>query len=162
MRVRVLPKNMFDTLLQKIKIDEDNVESQNAAFISIVNSDLAETSFFKNDHSNVLRLVFDDTTQEENHNRLRKGLSELRVFSREQAQQILEFSNKHKDVETIYVHCLAGRSRSGAVGTFINDVYGSQTFQQFLQTNTTVSPNYYILALLRRVYNNIEDDDTNL
>jgi predicted protein tyrosine phosphatase len=162
MRVRVLSKNMFDTLLPRMRIDESNVDTQNAAFISIVNSDSIGTSYFKNEHSNVLKLVFDDTTSQENHRRIKQGQSELTVFSREQAQQILDFVNKHKDVETFYVHCLAGRSRSGAVGTFINDIYGSQTFEQFLQSNTTVSPNYYILALLRRVYNNIEDDDTDL
>jgi predicted protein tyrosine phosphatase len=158
MRVRVLPKNMFDTILPRMRITESNVEGQNAAFISIINSDAVGTSYFNSDHSNVLRMVFDDATFDENERRAKLGLNELVLFTREQAQQILDFVNKNSEVETFYVHCSAGRSRSGAVGTFINDIWGSQTFEQFLQSNPTVSPNYYILALLRRVYNNIEDD----
>ena len=158
MRVKVLSKNLFDTTLTKMKINDSNVEMQKFAFISIINSDLIETSFFKEDHINVLRLVFDDATQEENERRIKAGLTELQLFTRNQAIQIIDFIEKNKNVETFYVHCLAGSSRSGAVGTFINDIYGSQTFHQFLESNPFVRPNYYILALLRRIHNNVEED----
>lgn len=158
MRIKVLSKSLFDSQLQRMKINDENVETHPYAFISIQNSDQPNGSYFKRDHTNVLRLVFDDATDVENQRRSKLGLAELQLFTKEQAKQIIDFMEKHKEVETFYVHCLAGQSRSGAVGTFINDTYGSQNFYQFCQSNPIIKPNYFILALLRRVYNNIEED----
>ena len=155
MRVRVLSKMIFDTILPKMKIDDSNVESQNYAFISISNSD-NPSSYFKIDHPNVLRLVFDDATLEENELRVKKGLNELQLFTKDQGKEVINFVEKNKEVDIFYVHCAAGQSRSGALGTFINDIYGNQNFYDFLQSNPIIKPNYYILALLRRIYNNIE------
>lgn len=158
-RVRVLSKTLFDTILPKMRIDDTNVESQNLAFISIRNSDMPDTSYFKETHPNVLGLVFDDETKDGNDLRIKKGLSESQLFTREQGQQIIDFVEKNKDVDIIYVHCLAGQSRSGAVGLFINDIWGEQNYYDFAQSNPTIKPNFFIVALLRRIYNNIEEDD---
>ena len=158
MRVRVLSKNIFDNILPRMKINDSNVEEYNYAFISILNSDTPNSSYFNQDHPNVLRLVFDDATMEENDRRIKLGLTELKLFTREQGDEILKFIEQNKNVDIFYVHCLAGQSRSGAVGTFINDIYGEQNFYNFVQSNPIIKPNYYILALLRRIYNNIEND----
>ena len=159
MRVRVLSKLKFDELLPRIGVTNDNADThKNLAFISIVNSDTKD-SFFKENKSNVLILVFDDATDEENVRRIKLGLNELQLFTTNDGKQIIEFVENNLNVETVYIHCSAGRSRSGAVGTFINDVWGEQSFHNFLESNPTVSPNYFILALLRRIYNNIEYDN---
>jgi|LakMenE01Jun11ns_1017448.scaffolds.fasta_scaffold8944012_1 predicted protein tyrosine phosphatase len=157
MRTRVLSKLKFDEILPRMGITNDTVGNFDAAFISISNPDSAHTAYFDGNRKNVLNLVFDDATDEENQRLSTLGLTELQLFTRKQAQEIIDFMEVNRDRETVYVHCSAGRSRSGAVGTFINDVWGRQTFQEFINSNPTVSPNYYVLALLRRVYNNIED-----
>jgi len=157
-RVRVLSKTLFDTILPRMRIDDTNVESQNLAFISIRNSDMPDTSYFKETHPNVLGLVFDDETEEGNEIRLKKGLKGSQLFTREQGQQIIDFVERNKNVDIIYVHCLAGQSRSGAVGLFINDIWGEQNYYDFAQSNPTIKPNYFIVAILRRIYNNIEED----
>lgn len=159
MRTRVLSKLKFDEILPRMGITNDTVGNFDAAFISISNPDSQHTAYFDGNRKNVLNLVFDDATDEENQRRSTLGLTELQLFTRKQAQEIIDFIEANRDRETVYVHCSAGRSRSGAVGTFINDVWGRQTFQEFINSNPTVSPNYYVLALLRRVYNNIEDGD---
>jgi len=41
----------------------------------------------------------------------------------EQAEQLVDFVDKHKG-KNIYVHCLRGTSRSGAVDKFLEDFYG--------------------------------------
>ena len=158
-RVRVLSKNMFDSILPRMKIDDLNVEYQhNLAFISIRNSDMPDMSYFKKNHTNVLNLVFDDETKEGNDLRVKSGIRESQLFTREQAKQIIDFVEMNKNVDIIYVHCLAGQSRSGAVGLFINDIWGEQSYYDFAQSNPIIKPNFFIVALLRRVYNNIEED----
>ena len=119
-------------------------------YISISNSNSEFKSFFDSDYQNVLRLEFDDVTDQDNE----PGTV---LFNREHAQKIIEFMDINKDIDMLYVHCLAGQSRSGAVGTFINDIYGSETYYEFMKRNPTIKSNYYILALLRRIYNNIEE-----
>ncbi len=158
MIVRVLSKNHFDEVLPRMKILNENVELQHSdkAFISILNSDTPNASYFNKDYSNVLRLIFDDATEEENENRIKKGLKELQLITTEQCKSLLSFIEQNKHVETFYVHCSAGVSRSGAVGVFINDLFGEESYFEFANSNPIIKPNYYILAILRRIYNGIE------
>lgn len=154
MIVRVLSKSHFDTVLPRMRIDNSNVEEHtDKAFISITNGDREDSHYFDKDYSNVLNLEFDDATDEENERRIKAGLNELVLFTEQQSKQIIEFIEKNKHVETFYVHCLAGQSRSGAVGLFINDLHGEETYFEFANSNPTIKPNYFILALLRRVQN---------
>lgn len=160
MIVRVLSKDHFDTVLPRMCIDNLNVEEHSdKAFISITDGDKEDIHYFDKDYQNVLNLEFDDASDEENQRRIKLGLRELILFTREQGEQIIDFLEKNKSIETLYVHCLAGRSRSGAVGTFANDVYGAETFYEFCNSNPTIMPNYFILALLKRVYNGVSDED---
>jgi predicted protein tyrosine phosphatase len=154
MIVRVLSKDRFDDKMQRMRIPNDKTiqDDTDKAFISIMNSDLPH-SYFPQNYSNVLRLIFDDVTEEENESRVKKGLQEMQLFTIEQAETIIEFIERNINVKEFYVHCLAGVSRSGAVGTFINDVYGEEKYFDFLNENPIIKPNFYILALLRRVYN---------
>ena len=163
MKIRVLSKNHFDDVLPRMRITNESVsEHLNEAFISILNSDMPNSSYFDKDYPNVLRLVFDDITDREQEWQIMKGsknTNELILFNRKHANKIIEFVEQNKHVDTMFVHCTAGVSRSGAVGTFINDIAGEQTFFKFTNSNSQIKPNFYILALLRRVYNKIEDDE---
>ncbi len=160
MKVRVLSKNQFDSLLPRMRIDDDNVETNvDSVFISIVGSDGHDYSYFNRDHCNVLRLIFDDITQEQNDYIVSKGEAPLLLFNKEHADAIIKFIERNKVAKICYVHCLAGVSRSGAVGTFINDICGYEKFTDFVKSNPYIMPNYYILTLLKRVYNNIALDD---
>lgn len=160
MKVRVLSKNHFDDILPRMRISNTNViEHVSEAFISILNSDQPDSSYFDKDYPNVLRLVFDDVTDEEFKRVSEQTQRELTLFSAEQAKQVLSFLENNKHVDTLYVHCTAGVSRSGAVGTIANDFYGKETFFEFTQSNPYIKPNYFIVALLRRVYNNIDENE---
>lgn len=129
MKVRVLSKKIFDEVLPKMRIDNTNViEHVSEAFISILNSEQPNSSYFDKDYPNVLRLVFDDVTDEELDRIVSETAKGLVLFSREQAEQVLSFLEANKNVDTLYVHCTAGVSRSGAIGTIANDLYGKQTF----------------------------------
>ena len=156
MIVRVLSKGHFDTVLPRMRIDNTNVEEHvDKAFISITDGDMKDVHYFDKDYSNVLNLEFDDATDEENERRVKSGQKELVLFTKEQGKKIIDFVEKNKHVETFFVHCLAGQSRSGAVGVFINDLFGEETYFEFANSNPIIKPNYFILALLRRIYNEL-------
>lgn len=159
MKVRVLSKDHFDTVLPRMKIYNENVEQHlDKAFISIVDGDKEDIHYFDRDYSNVLNLSFDDATDEENERRVKNGETELALFTKEQGEKILEFVEKNKHVEIFYVHCLAGKSRSGAVGLIINDYYGEESYYEFANSNPYIKPNFFMVALLRRIYNGVSDE----
>ena len=159
MKVRVMSKNHFDKLLPRINVFDQTVEEQNCAFISIIGSDPEEKSYFNNDHPNVLRLVFDDITSEEKISMIKLGQSNRVLFCKEDAEKIIDFVDRNKDKYECFVHCAAGVSRSGAVGTFINDLCQYESFEAFARSNSQIKPNFYILAALRRVYNGMPLED---
>src|SRR4030042_172796 len=72
------------------------------------------------------------------------------LFSKKQARQIIDFVDKIKDDSdsVILLHCDAGISRSGAVGSFICDYLGLN-YKKFLKVNPQVLPNQYVLRLLK-------------
>jgi len=159
MIVRVLSKGHFDTLLPRMRIDNSNVEEHvDKAFISITDGDREDAHYFDKDYSNVLNLEFDDATDEENERRRKFGQIEYILFTKEQGEKILEFIEQNKHVETFYVHCLAGVSRSGAVGLFINDLHGEESYFEFANSNPIIKPNYFILAMLRRLQNGLIEE----
>ena len=101
MRVRVLSKLKFDELLPRIGVTNDNADThKNLAFISIVNSDTKD-SYFKENKPNVLRLVFDDATDEENKRRVKLGLNELQLFTTNDGKQIIEFETTGENSSNI-------------------------------------------------------------
>ena len=120
------------------------------AFISITDGDNEDIHYFDKDYKNVLNLEFDDVTDQDSEGNV--------LFNREHGEKIIEFVELNKHVETLFVHCLAGVSRSGAVGLFLNDIYGNETYYEFCNSNTKIKPNFYIVALLRRIYNNIPNE----
>ena len=87
----------------------------------------------------VLTLYFDDIVKE---------VEGAVLFSEEMAAQIIDFVQAHKKVETLLVHCYAGRSRSRAVGAFIVKMLGADNTKYF----TNGSPNMYVYEVLERVW----------
>ena len=89
MIVRVLSKDRFDSIIPRMRIPttKEVQEHTDKAFISIMNSELPH-SYFPQDYSNVLRLVFDDVTEEENQKRIKSGRQELQLFTTQQAERV--------------------------------------------------------------------------
>jgi len=69
-------------------------------------------------------------------------------MSMDQAKEVVAFAEKHKDASLVIVHCAAGVSRSGAVGSFLAEYYGVG-WEDFKRMNPQISPNQYVLKLLR-------------
>ena len=69
--------------------------------------------------SQILRLEFNDIDEDE----LMTHLG-LKLFSPVDAKQIIDFAEHQKNkIETLFVHCDAGISRSGAVAKFLSEKY---------------------------------------
>jgi predicted protein tyrosine phosphatase len=75
------------------------------------------------------------------------------LFKKSHAKKIIAFidraQKKSKDA-TLVIHCMAGISRSGAVGTFACD-YCDLDYKEFLKSNPYIKANSYVLQLLRDV-----------
>ncbi len=77
-------------------------------------------------------------------------------MSEEDAKRIVDHVvrfHEHPERWECLVHCMAGVSRSGAVGTFIQRVAGIPA-EHFLTQNTGLHPNRYVLKLLMRELSN--------
>lgn len=90
-----------------------------------------------------LVLHFDDVTQ----GCIDAKYSPYKVFNKALAKQIVKFLNEKltTDINMIVVHCTAGISRSGAIGTVLNDYYN-----RFLEENKS-DWNYFNYAGHERV-----------
>ncbi len=75
------------------------------------------------------------------------------VFDEKHAARIINFIDKiqkdNKD-STLVVHCHAGISRSGAVGTFACD-YCGLNYLEFIDNNPRIQANSHVLRTLREV-----------
>lgn len=147
----ILGKRDFDKLMEYSFTNDDNVEQKDIMYISICSpisdnqpyiSSLCKESYFKKEHSNVKIMYFGDYgegwSKEENPY----------VFTEEQAKELYEFIKENKDKSMAIVHCGAGISRSGAIGTFIYDLYGEQTWEDFQRQNPSIHLNHYVYKLL--------------
>ena len=77
------------------------------------------------------------------------------IFNENHCEQIISFiteANKKSEKEILIVHCMAGISRSGAIGTFANDIL-KLDYNRFKKDNPIVRPNPFILRTLRNHYN---------
>ena len=108
---------------------------------------------------NILRLVFDDVTDE--------YLSSLRKFTKEDAVKIKNFADKMDTSKLLYVNCYAGISRSGAVGDALNIylnryIEQSDDYRWFFDNNLGIQPNSLVHRLLMielgLTYERVEDN----
>ena len=98
-----------------------------------------------------ISMIFDDVTKQI-YNKVIQIRPDVivKLFSKKDAQLIIDFIEKHKDnMEelTLIIHCHAGVSRSGAIGWFACNLLGLDR-NKFLQQNKTLYPNKYILQIL--------------
>ena len=145
MKVHVLSKNEFIDLMKKNNITDDNVEDKSSVmFITIdgtsQHSDRPPHTYFKRDHPNVKVMVFDDIENE---------LAGFKAFSAEMAKGLFKFIKANRDKRTCVVHCAAGISRSGAVGSFVQGYCGGD-FEEFMRTNPHILPNGRVLRMLNK------------
>lgn len=130
-------------------INDSNIEAIDETFIiSILDSSGPyRIPLFKNNHNNVITLVFDDV--------IKSGDSSPTVskdtiaFNTKMAENLYNFIELNKNKNSCLVHCAAGISRSGAIGTFIYDLFGVGNYLQFKKNNPRIFPNPFILKLLR-------------
>ena len=87
----------------------------------------------------VLTLYFDDTDRE---------VEGAKLFSEEQALEIIEFIERNKSVETLLVHCYGGESRSRAVGAFALEMLGGSRDKLF----STGNPNMHVYDTLKSAF----------
>jgi predicted protein tyrosine phosphatase len=162
MQVTILNKETFDELMRRKGITDETVETfSRSLFISINDTGgTNETPYFKQSHPNVLTLFFDDCNEDMEVVFFDKRPSEwMRAMNEEQAKQVVDLLNDNRGREFCFVHCAAGISRSGAVGTFVND-YFRQDYLAFKKRNPYIHPNSHVLTLLRRTSGEIPVSDT--
>ncbi len=87
----------------------------------------------------VLTLLFDDIVKET------EGAV---LFDAAMAEQIIDFIEKHRDADTLLVHCFAGQSRSRAVGAFAVKMLGGDNTRYF----TEGSPNPHVYRELDKAW----------
>lgn len=150
MKVFVTNKIGFDKTMKDKGITNDNVESYKKTFFISINDTSGSTPYFEN-KSNVKVLFFDDTEKDLETTSDKKR--SIKAFTEDQAKELLEFIESNKDKETCIVHCAAGISRSGAVGTFITEYFNSD-FDWFRKTNPQIHPNRLVLDLLKKELKN--------
>ena len=139
-----------------ILVNDYNVEEilKEDIIISITDSPTGFSDYdkplFLKKHDIILKLVFDDVSEDEAASPTNRG--KTKAFDVVQANQVLDFLEKHKDKKRCIVHCAAGISRSGAIGSFVNDVYGSGNFLELKRRNPYIMPSPYVSQVIRREY----------
>lgn len=147
MKVTILSRREFADKFPNLKDDKE------VFFISIVEPD--DYVEFHPESTNYKTYSFydleDDIDNGEGH--IYKAMSE------EQAKDMFEFIKLNKDKEKLYVHCHAGISRSGAVGSFVHEYFGG-AYKELLKTHPHILPNGRITRLLR-MYERLDGEDQN-
>jgi len=93
------------------------------------------------------------------YTRIKKRYPEAILFHQTLAKIIVDFIEQlHKSEEdtNLIIHCTAGISRSGAVGTFASDYIGN-SYDDFISDNPYVMANPYVLRILKRVSGIVPD-----
>lgn len=71
-------------------------------------------------------------------------------FTEEQAKQVLDFVEQLPEDTLLWVHCQAGISRSGAIGSFISANYTNVNQAGWSAKHSWIRPNSHVYSLLRR------------
>lgn len=77
------------------------------------------------------------------------------LFNKNHASKIidlLDLAQKDRADSVLVIHCNAGISRSGAIGTFVCD-YCELDYAEFIKNNPGIYANQYVLNILRRKAN---------
>lgn len=144
----------FRASLDIAKVDDTNIETKNSAIIEVMGEQdlLFFPFYFKQDHHNVLRLLFDDVDEPLTTTLLGDGRDVIPVvpMTEEQGKLIVDFVRANKDKGNFIVHCTAGISRSGAITKFINEYLDGEESDYWV-LNPHTRPNARILNILRNL-----------
>lgn len=100
----------------------------------------------------VVNLMFDDITEDQ---LCWKGFNILGLQD-SQAEDLVRFIDREiKLGRDIYVHCLAGKSRSQGVVRYILDTYGKDFEIETNPKNPCITPNLHVSSKLVRAYERI-------
>jgi predicted protein tyrosine phosphatase len=148
--IYILSKQQFDKLMKLNDVTDKNIVDKDVAIISIHSyNDLESVGhpYFKDNLPNVLNIFFDDV-----ENDIIEKEKQYKSFSIEQGKQLIEFIETNKEKDSFIIHCLAGISRSGAIGQFICDYFQSDK-EQFKINNKHINPNQQVLKILNNLIN---------
>lgn len=149
-KIVVSSKRKFPELVEKTKLT-----GEPWAYISIEGTnDLVEARIISDnihylpDGPDVLNLNFDDVDKYEEHTWGGK-LYQIYPISEDQAREIIEFGERHKDYNLL-IHCYAGKSRSVGVAQGLLDVY-PDTWKLGEESNQLLTPNMEVLRLIHKM-----------
>jgi len=162
MQVNVWSKNQFIQMLSIRGITDANVEDYKATCFISINDTSADDTYFSKNHRNVLTMRFDDVAHDlydveiVNGKVQNSNVIKAKALTIEQAAELYNFIQTQiadKRGQCI-VHCTAGISRSGAVGSFINQLTEADD-EKFKRDNPHILPNQHIMQLLNKVKNEL-------
>ncbi len=145
---QVLVKSVFDAFEYVIDhyycfgMEDEGERKDSYAVISIQDAHTGGFGFRFTENQfckGVLTLLFDDIVEESEGTKL---------FDAAQAEQIIDFIEAHRNVDTLLIHCFAGQSRSRAVGAFAVKMLGGDNSRYF----TEGSPNSHVYRELDKAW----------
>ena len=143
---RILLKNVYDAFEYVMDhyypygLEEMAARTDTYAVISIQDTHTGGFGFVfnkSNSCKDVLTLYFDD---------VERNVEGARAFNTDDAESIIDFVNRNRDVETLLVHCYGGESRSRAVAGFLREYLGKDG-SVFLKTG---HPNKLVYETLKK------------
>lgn len=145
--IQILPKDKFDSFMKENGWNDMNIPA-NTAFISICcHKNIKENylrdfkhiedfHWFKRSHPNVLNVEFDDVVYDKIDTKwgMAYGIDDYT------AKEIVKFAFDNADKENLIIHCMAGKSRSVAVGKALSElldcdytcVFGDNKMNEFV------------------------------
>ncbi len=158
MIVKCFSKKDFDKTMETRGITDESVDAlEDTYFICIMGTEqlLNKVPFyFKKSHKNVLFLYFDDVSngdQIQVYSYARNAYVKMMpiVFGEDLATMVLEFIKTITPgpYTKLYVHCMAGISRSAAIALGACDYHGIRA-EEFYMLNPAVHPNSVVLREL--------------
>ncbi len=145
---RVLVKSVYDAFdyvmahYYPAGLDDFAEEKDSYAVISIQDTHTGGFGFVFSESAcceGVLTLYFDD---------IERDVDGAKLFSREQAEEIIRFVRGHRNADTLLVHCYGGESRSRAVGAFTVKMLGGDNGRYFREG----TPNRHVYDTLMQVW----------
>ena len=162
--IRIYPQLEFDEMMEKMGLNDENIENEtDLAIISICGCKDAiafwgdtDEHWFKQNHSNVLNLDFDDV-YEENIDYTVNADGEEKIYhfngmKMEQAREAIKFIEANLGKNFI-VHCRAGQSRSQGFFRFMVNNYSD--YFSYVSGNPyrlCFTPNSLVVSQLKRAY----------
>ncbi len=135
MKVFIMPKFIFEQAIDGIE-----KSSKDVFYLSINNPDDEDKTPIREDSDTFKSMWFYDI-DEDIYDEVKDFT--YKTISDEQVDELYDFIMKNKDKKNFVVHCTAGISRSGAVGEFVNDLFGIP-YAEFRKQNPNIIPNTYI------------------